>query len=148
MFLPTNGYSEFTVYTSMDGRDFTKLGEKLDDTITDKAVIAGNGIEARYVRVYVEYNSANASAQLNEVRVTGTATNTALQSRPEVDVEVFEGSEYDVEITTQDTLDEVYAIIERQLGAQYKEWFTFELAENLNGTGYDYFTIKEETGKL
>ena len=32
-------------------------------------------------------------------------------------------SAYNTEVTTQDTIDEVYGIVSRNLGKQYKNWF-------------------------
>ena len=53
VYTPENGYSQYTIYTSMDGRDFDKLAEK---TSSDKATLAkgetypANGKEARIVQ--------------------------------------------------------------------------------------------------
>lgn len=88
VFTPSTGYSQYTIYTSMDGRDFDKLAEK---TSTDSAslqtgeVYKADGKEARIVRVYLEYNSAQTAAVINEVRVTGKASGTAVQERPQAE---------------------------------------------------------------
>ena len=72
-------------YTSMDGRDFDKLAEKTSTdsaSLTTGEVYEADGKEARIVRVYLEYNSTETAAVINEVRVTGTASGTAVQERP------------------------------------------------------------------
>ena len=151
VYTPENGYSQYTIYTSMDGRDFDKLAEK---TSTDRAALAvgesypANGKEARIVRVYLEYNSAETAAVINEVRVNGRASGTAIQTRPEIDVVDFEDSEYadTLTVTAQDTYEEVYGIIERRLGKEYKSWFTLELAENADG--YDFYELSTVNGKV
>lgn len=153
VFTPESGYSQYSIYTSMNGRDFDKLAEK---TSTESASLAtgevyqASGKEARIVRVYLEYNSAESAAVLNEVRVTGTASGTAIQERPEISVAAFAQSSYadTLTVTEQDTYDEVYGIIGRRLGAAYKEWFTLELAENPDGSGYDYYELSTVDGKV
>ena len=149
VYLPTTGYSQYDVYTSMDGRDFTKLLSK-----TDKEASSADGdryeveVEARYVRVYVNYQSSGSNAVIHEVRILGEASGTPLQEKPPVETGNFEGSEYDIEITDEMAIEEVQGIISRQLGDEYVDWFTFELAENPNGTGYDYYTLSEDSGKI
>ncbi len=150
VFTPTNGYSQYTIYTSMDGRDFTKLAEK---TTKVSATDAGEtydakDTEARIVRIYLEYNSASTLAVLNEVRVTGTKSNTPVQSRPEINVEKFEDTSYytNLNVTQDETINEVYGIIERQVGKAYKDWFSFEIAENPKGNSYDFFEITMKNG--
>lgn len=150
VFTPTQGYSQYTIYTSMNGRDFTKLAEK---TSTESCGEKGesypaNRVEARYVRVYVTYQSENANTVLNEVRVLGTPSNTELQALPEINVKPYNESKYaNVEVTAQDTYDEVYGIIERRLGAEYKNWFTLELASPA-ANGYDFFELSSKDGKV
>lgn len=148
VFTPSNGYSQYSIYTSMNGRDFDKLAEKTskESCPADGEKYAAEGKEARIVRVYVEYQSTSAKSLINEIRVLGKESGTAIQKTPEVQVEDFEGSAYDVEITEQDTIDEVKGIIERRIGAEYKEWFTLEVAPGKNE--YDYFELSQKDGKI
>ena len=150
VYTPANGYSQYTIYTSLDGRDFTKLAEK---TSRDQASLetgesyAANGVEARIVRVYLEYNSAETAAVINEVRVMGRASGTAVQELPAIAVADFADSGYaDLTVTAEDTYAEVYGIIQRRLGERYKSWFTLELAQS--DDGYDYFELSTQGGKV
>lgn len=149
VYLPTSGYSQYDIYTSMDGRDFTKLLSKTDKESTpetgDRYEV---DTEARIVRVYLNYQSGGSSAVINEVRILGEASGTPVQEKPAIETGNFEGSQYDVTITDEMTIEEVQGIVSRQLGNQYIDWFTFELAENPNGTGYDYYTLSEEDGRI
>ena len=153
VFTPAAGYSQYTIYTSMDGRDFDKLAEK---TSTESASLElgesydADGKEARIVRVYLEYNSAETAAVINEVRITGKASGTKIQERPEVNVVDFDESEYadTLTVTAEDTYEEVYGIIERRLGEEYKSWFTLELGENPENTGYDFYELSILDGKV
>lgn len=151
VYLPTSGYTQYDIYTSLDGRDFTKLYSKTstDSTPDNGDIIKAEGTEARIVRVYVNYQSAGSNAIINEVRMSGTKSSTAVQETPAVEVSNFEDSEYNVEVTPEMALEEVQGIVKRQLGAPYVNWFNFSLAENPNGSGYDYYQLSEgENGKI
>ena len=149
VYTPANGYSQYSIYTSLDGRDFDKLAEKTSRdaaTLDSGESYAAGGKEARIVRVYLEYNSAETAAVLNEVRVLGKPSGTPVQELPEINVVDFDKSAYaDLTVTAEDTYAEVYGIIERRLGEQYKSWFTLELAE---GGEYDYFELSTTDGKV
>ena len=150
VFTPADGYSQYTIYTSMDGRDFTKLAEKTSTEVCGEQgeSYPANGVEARYVRVYVTYHSANANTVLNEVRVLGKPSNTEVQELPAINVKPYDQTEYaTMTYTEQDTINEVLGIVERRLGAQYKDWFTFEVAAPA-ANGYDYFEISSQNGKV
>lgn len=114
----------------MDGRDFDKLAEKTSKDSCDAEkgeVYQAEGKEARIVRVYMEYNSASTAAVLNEVRVTGKESKSEVQKRPEINTVKYEESEYNVEITENDTKNEVYGIIERRLGKLTKTGLSLNL---------------------
>lgn len=148
VYTPSAGYSQYSVYTSMDGRDFEKLAEKSDkeNCPAKGESYQANKKEARIVRVYVEYQSESSKALINEIRVLGTPSGTAVQETPAVQVEDFKNSAYNVTVTDQDTINEVKGIIERRIGAAYKDWFTFELADAANG--YDYYDLSQSNGKI
>ncbi|MCM1297239.1 MAG: alpha-N-acetylglucosaminidase N-terminal domain-containing protein, partial [Muribaculaceae bacterium] len=146
---PADGYTEYVVYTSMDGRDFETYGSKLTNASCpeggDKFTVSK---EARIVRVYIEYYSESEKAILNEVRVLGTPSNSDIQKTPDVNVGTFAGSKYDVEITDEKVITEVQGIVTRQLkSADYVNWFTFALAPKA-ANGYDYFDLTMENGKV
>ena len=42
-----------------------------------------------------------------------------------IEIPSFQTSIYNIEVTENDTIEEVYGIIARKLGEQYKSWFTF-----------------------
>ena len=148
MFTPSTGYSQYSIYTSMDGRDFDKLAEKTskESCPADGEKYAADGKEARIVRVYMEYQSTSEKSLINEIRVLGKESGTKIQETPKVQVEDFAGSAYDVQITEQDTIDEVKGIIERRIGSAYVDWFTLEVAEGDNA--YDYFELSQKDGKI
>ena len=151
VFTSKEGYSNYSVYTSLDGRDFKFLASKQDDKPCDFAtgdVYNANSREARIIRVYIEYNSAFVEALLHDVKFTGRKSNTPVISRPEISVIDFKDSKYNVKITETDTYDEVYGIIERRLGEEYKNWFCFSLCDNPQGKTYDFFELSTVNDKV
>ena len=65
VFTSKEGYSHYSVFTSMDGRNFELLASKQDDKPCDFLtgdVYKANGREARIIRVYIEYNSSFVSS--------------------------------------------------------------------------------------
>lgn len=151
VYTPADGYSQYSIYTSMDGRDFDKLVEKTSIDSADEEtgeVYEAKGKEARIIRVYVEYNSTSTKSIINEVRATGKKSGTDVQTTPKINTVTYEESDYNVAVTEQDTYDEVNGIIERRLGKEYQSWFSLELAENPTSTGYDFFELTNKNGKI
>jgi len=151
VFTSHDGYSEYSVYTSLNGRDFDFLCEKKDNKPCDFQKgdkFSANQREARIIRVYIEYNTSSLEALFDRIEFEGKKSGTEIQKRPEINIPVFKDSVYNIDITDKDTYDEVYGIIERRLGAEYKSWFDFELKENPKGNSNDYFELSDNNGKV
>lgn len=151
VFTSKEGYSNYSVFTSLDGRNFDFLASKQDDKPCDFEtgdVYNANGREAKIIRVYIEYNSSCVEALLEDVKFAGTKSNTPIINRPEISVVDFNDSEYNVNITEADTYNEVYGIIERRLGSKYKEWFSFILCDNPKRNSYDFFELSFKNNKV
>ncbi len=151
VFTTKEGFSHYSVYTSLDGRDFQFLAKKCDSNPCDFEkgdIYALNGREARIVRVYIEYNTASVEALFDRVEFKGVKSGTEIKTRPEINIPKFEDTEYNTEITENDTFCAVYGIIERRIGQEYKGWFGFEIKENPKGNGLDYFKLSNSGGKI
>lgn len=148
VYTPQEGYSQYSLYYSNDGQNYSKLAEK---TSTDSCPAGGEvyqaeGKKASNVRILLSYNSASSKAVLNEVRILGTKRGEAKKAVFTAPVS-YEESAYNTQITTQDTIDEVYGIVSRNLGKQYKDWFTFEVKDKAEGAA-DYYEIEDAAGKV
>jgi len=144
VFTTPDGYSHYSVYTSLNGRDFELLARKSDDNPSDYKTgdtYKANGREARIIRVYIEYNSASVEALFQKIEFKGEKSGTEIQNRPEINIPEFENSDYNTEITEEDTLNAVYGIIDRRLGSQYRAWFKLSLKENPKRNNYDYYEL-------
>lgn len=154
IYTPESGYSQYSVYYSMDGSSFTRLFKKADTKAcpsTGDKYNLEKPIEAKYIRLYMEYYSDSEAAALREVRVFGTPSNTAILKAPEISVKNFsEDTAYNQTVfTKEEIIQEVQGMIARNVGDFYVNWFEFEIAENPSGTHYDYYTIfQSSNGKI
>ena len=161
---PVNGdtYYYYTIYGSVDGSNYDRLYQNRDQHAAtydgDKIVLSELGLENteyRIVRIWMEYAKGSSSAQLSEVRIHGTATGEnkdALRtgSIDEVlNIKPFSETEYAAEFTDAEAIENVYGIIERNIGEEYRDWFTFAIAENTENDN-DYFVVGPDaaTGKI
>ena len=148
-------YYYYTVYGSNDGSTYDRLYQKRtkDTADEDGDVIDVSGKAYRIIRIYIEYCSDAGSAMLSEVRVHGTPTaeNTEALRTGDIEeilgIEPFDESEYASLITEAETIENVYGIIERTTGTQYRDWFTFELAANMQNDN-DYYELNMVDGKV
>lgn len=143
VYMPDNQELYYSIYTSLNGRDFDMISEGKD------IVTLLNGKEARILRIYIEYSSTSTVPIINLVRVLGKESKSVVIKRPEIQVPAFEGIKYQNAIKPQDTYDEVFGIISRRVGKEYHNWFELELAENpINGHEYDYYELTDKNGKI
>lgn len=152
IFTAEKGYSHYSIYTSMDGRDFDFLARKNDSEICNTEtgdIYNAQKREARFIRLYMEYYSESPETMINDIRFTGQKSGTPIKKRPDIYIPSFESSEYNVNITTADTYEEVYGIIERQLGKEYMSWFALKIEKNpICGHEYDYFKLEYTENKI
>lgn len=151
VFLDTTGFCHYSIFTSLNGRDFSLLYRKTDNTVGEKEkgiTHSANGVEARIIRLFFEYNSAAGEACLSDLKFSGRKSDTPINLAPEINISNFADSEFADKITEEDTYNEVCGIIKRRLGEEYLDWFTFELTPNPTGKIYDYFKITVQNGKV
>ena len=141
IYMPSNGYSQYSLYYSNDGQNYSKLAEKTskEPCPEEGEIYQADGVKASSVRVLLEYNSVGAKAVLNEVRIKGEKAGEA-HAAEFTPPESWEESAYNQPITVQDTIDEVRGIIRRNIGEAYVDWFTFEVGEP---GAYDYYDIED-----
>lgn len=155
LFTPVGKKVNYTIYGSNDGTNYTRLYQKRDLTPMNKdgdTITFAKREQYRIVRVYMEYTQGENNAFLSEVRVYGTAagknTDALKQGTLEeiLGVTAFEDSQYAGVISDQETIDNVYGIIDRTIGAQYRSWFSFEIVKD--GSSDDWYEISDKNGKI
>lgn len=146
---PAQGASLFDVYASLDGVDFTRIAQKMEELPCPPEGEAFEvDCEARFLRVRVTYNSASDGAILCGIEAYGEPSGQACEPAAFVPPADFEQSAYHVPITQEDTLREVRELIAYTVGEARADWFTMRLAENERKPGRDYFILSNETGKI
>ena len=134
VYVPDNKELCYSIYTSLNDRDFNKFSD---------------GNEARFIRIYVEYSPTSIMPIINLVRALGTKSKTPVIKRPEIKISPFEETKYNNVITKQDIYEEVLGIIRRRVGEEYQEWFELELAQNpIEGHECDYYELTDKGRKI
>lgn len=155
LFPQGESYFNYTVYGSCDGDAYERIFRKNNDEMPAAGgdVIEAGDAEYRFIRVYLQYQSGCNSVTLSEVRVHGTPTGRNTGALREGSLEEilglgdFSETEYAQPVTQEETIANVYGIIERTVGKLYCGWFEFELADAENGN--DYFALSDAAnGKI
>ena len=153
----------YKIYGSLDGISFDEIAS-FD---YDNATKGGNVHELKNCTYrIVRVNVTNApggdwdNSKISEIRVYGKkSTKKVTETREKMEFSSYSEwlkenhgvtlkDNYTVKdtYTSKDTTEAVYGIVERILGAKYKDWFTFELASSQNGK--NFYEISMKNGKV
>ncbi|MCD8042507.1 MAG: alpha-N-acetylglucosaminidase C-terminal domain-containing protein [Tannerellaceae bacterium] len=155
VYFPPGKKSYYSLYGSNDGKNYNRIyctREAKETTEQGDQIVFEKPERYRIVRVYIEFTDEEDKAYLSEVKVYGKKTNTNTSPLRQgslediLDVKAFEETIYNQPITNTETIQNVYGIIDRIIGAEYRSWFTFELAGSTNE--YDYFELSDADGKI
>lgn len=148
-------YYYYTVYGSTDYVSFERLYQKRTDTpaTSQGDLIDAAGQRCRFIRVYLEYSSQSKTAEIREIAVTGTPTGENSGDlrtgtvEEELNLKPFDQTEYAAEITEDETIENVYGIVDRTVGESYRSWFEFSLCQS-RSDGKDYYKLEMKDGKV
>lgn len=153
--LPSGKKGYYTIYGSNDGKDFDRIYQLRESKDTPEAgseIVFDAPENYRIVRIYDEFIEGDSKAYLSEVRIYGDKTNANEEVLRDGTIEEilgvkdFNDTAYAAPITTNETIENVYGIIDRTIGAEYRSWFTFEIAD-MNSEN-DVFEISDKNGKI
>ena len=155
VFFPEGKKSYFSLYGSNDGKNYDLIYKT---RTASAATTAGEQIAFetaktyRIVRVYIEFTDADNKAYLSEVKVYGTkkGSNTGALRQGSLEnilnVKPFNETVYNNPVTTVEIIENVYGIIDRTIGAEYRKWFSFALKNRTSET--DFFELSDSNGKI
>ncbi|WP_282144836.1 alpha-N-acetylglucosaminidase TIM-barrel domain-containing protein [Thomasclavelia cocleata] len=155
IYVPEGKNCWYTIYGSNDGSTFNRLYQKHNDSLatTDgDEIIFDTPQSYRIVRVYIEYNQGDDKAYLAEVKAYGTVIKLNTDSLKTgtleeiLDVTSYAQSKYAAVITKEETIENVYGIIDRTIGSEYRDWFSFELVDD--DSINDWYEISDKEGKI
>ncbi len=158
VFMPEGKVVWYSVYGSNDGDNFTRIYRNRDNaekTAEGDLITFDTPQSYRILRIYVDYvGKGEKSAFLSEVKVFGkpSATeNTAPLHEGTFEeilgIQPYDQTKYAAPITDAETIENVYGIIDRTVGPQYRSWFSFELKPNAQNEK-DYFELSNKDGKI
>lgn len=148
-------YYHYEVYLSKDGSTFDKVAYKAND---DPATANADQLdieptEACAARISVSYNSGSQQVNIAEVSFLGEKVSDTTAKKADIQVGDFADSAWGKEWNRFET-DKAYAdqkvvaeagnLVERVLGAEWRDKFVFELRDQLDGK--DVFEITDAGG--
>lgn len=154
LFFPAGKTVSYSLYGSSDGKNYDRLAQVRDAQASENALkteLAGQAV--RILRVYVESVEGQDQALCSEVRVHGAKTgeDTYLDRTGTLHeilgTEDYDQTDYAKEISPEETYENLYGIVERTIGAECRDWFTFSL-ESERTPGKDFFEISSQDQKI
>ena len=150
--LRAGSYYHYSLYTSADGEHFDKVAYKADDAMATDAATTHEfePVEARYVRVSINFNSAAQAVNVAEAAVFGDKVSDEAAPETPIRVQDFADTDWgrewdrvaaDAAYAEKKTLGEVRDLVGRVLGKEYQDWFVFELRGARDGR--DVFEISD-----
>ncbi len=151
---PAGKKSYYTLYGSNDGKTYDRIYR----TREAKATAEGEQItfdtpkSYRIVRANIEFTDEDNKAYLSEIKIYGKKKKSNSKPLREgslekiLGVKAFHKTAYDRPIMDAEVLGNVYGIIDRTIGAEYRSWFTFELADKESRN--DFFELSDASGKI
>ncbi|MDQ0362310.1 alpha-N-acetylglucosaminidase TIM-barrel domain-containing protein [Breznakia pachnodae] len=155
IYVPEGKIIYYTIYGSNDGNNYDRLHQHRVD---EKATAEGNEIifdtpqSYRIIRVFLEFTDGEITSHLSEVKAYGEKTDSNTEVLRDgtleeiLDVKAFNQTAYAAPITNDETIENVYGIIDRTVGPEYRSWFTFEIADETSEN--DYFELSDVNGKI
>ncbi|MDO4437562.1 MAG: alpha-N-acetylglucosaminidase TIM-barrel domain-containing protein [Coriobacteriaceae bacterium] len=150
--LREGSYYHYGLYVSADGETYNKVAFKTNDDVATASAASHtfDPVEARYVRVAINFNSAAQAVNVAEVSVFGEKVSSDPAPATPIEVEDFanttwgtewERVESDAAYAAEKTIAEVNNLVGRVLGKEYQDWFVFELRDARDGK--DVFEISD-----
>lgn len=145
-------YYHYEVYLSQDGSTYNKVAYKANNNpaTANADQLDIEPTEACAARISVSFNSGSQQVNIAEVSFLGEKVSNAVAKKPAIEVQDFAASTWGKEWNRFET-DKAYAnkkvvneagnLVERVLGAEWRDKFVFELRDQLDGK--DVFEIAD-----
>lgn len=155
LYFPKGKQTYYTLYVSNDGKNYDRIHRTRDTCATHAGthqITFHTPQRYRIVRVNIEFTGGDNKAYLSEIKVYGkkTGSNTGMLRNGSFEeilgIKPFSETEYATPVTDKETIENVYGIIDRTVGPEYRSWFTFELADK--EAEHDYFELSDADGRI
>ncbi len=121
----------FSVFASSDEVNFTEVLAQKDEKNCDGHYEFDCAFEACVLRLLFKYSRNTSYATVRNIELFGKESGKSVEKAEVIYPESFENSPYNIEITKEDTEQELLALVERTIGAENKKIFRFSI-ENSN----------------
>ncbi|MGN1419044.1 MAG: alpha-N-acetylglucosaminidase TIM-barrel domain-containing protein [Acutalibacteraceae bacterium] len=142
--VPKNSFSLFLVFASADSVDFKEVFKQESELPVKGKYEFDCAFECRYIRILIQYNSNAPYAQLRNIEIFGCDGSEMPVKTENIYPEDFVNSKYNVDLTEQDTIAELHALVSRTVGEKYQDWFDFEIIKS----DKEFFELCENSGKI
>lgn len=131
---PKKGFTRYRVYTSANGRDYALAFHKSEpEPCPQQGESIPLNTRAAFLLIDIEYCSESVNAIVERVEVYGAPTGEPAEQPERIEIPAFDETDYAAEILPEDTIREVYGIIGRVLGTDYRDWFRLILDPQAEG---------------
>lgn len=148
--------SYYTIYGSNDGKNFDRIyrtREVKPGSVDGDQIVFDTPEIYRIVRVNLEFTAGDKKACLSEIEVYGEKSrkrNNKELRRGTLEkilgVKHFDKTPYAKPIGEKEVVENIYGIIDRTIGTEYRSWFIFELAGK--DAGNDWFELSDANGRV
>lgn len=143
--VPKNSFCLFDIFASYDEVNYSLVYTQNSSSIKKDGKYDLNlSFNCTSVRFLLKYNSRSSKAEIKDVCFFGKESDRNFEKNiPDFPCD-FVKSEYNRAVTTEDTIDELYGIVERTVGKMYREWFIFEIEDGTE----EYYELSDCGGKI
>ncbi len=163
IFNKVNGYYNYNIYVTTDGENYEKVAYKADSEMAKEEgdIYNLDNVKASKIRVDVTFSSAFDDSNISEIELYGKkiSDNNSNENSNTSSISVtdfnetnwskeYEKFSTDESYAKDKTINEIYNMVGRVIGNEYKENFQFEIIERTS-LGTDVFEVEDgANGKI
>lgn len=139
-----NSFCFFDIFSSKDGTNYSLVTSQTSckKRLNGKYEFSLD-ITCSDIRFLLKYSSRSSAAEIVNAEFYGEAIYTEIKKEePQFPCD-FKDSEYNRSVTKDETVEELYGIVERTVGKKYRDWFLFEI----NDGEKEYYELSDLDGK-
>ena len=127
---PKNDICIFSVFASRDFLNFSEIVSQSSETSRNGHYELSCSVSACALRFLLKYESASSYAVLKNIEIFGCSTGERAEKAVVDFPENFEQGRYSTPVDEGETKEALYGIVERTIGAVYKDHFSFSVTDS------------------
>ena len=142
--VPKNVYCIFAVFASEDQVNYTEVLRQDSEKICSGYYDLSCDFSAASIRVLIKYDSGSSYARVRGIELFGEDTGTPVTHGKEQYPCSYCESEFNVELTSKDTIDELFALVGRTIGKEFEHCFDFVL----DNSDTEFFALEDAEDRI